>query len=238
MKFGELGGTAKLVILYTLSREKTLYEIGDKFYTERTKFYQPKVMRMIEEAIKNGYLFETKKGRIFSKTVYKANTNKIIQEVIESLDFDYVTDSGIKLFEKYKKALEKFYIGLGNITQRIYLDSSLMEKLIGNNLKKFEVVDLGLILQLPFILKYYEKENPASLNLYIKTLKIKDYWWFLQLAEWQDIYNSGNEKALNKLSKIFKEIIEDILPLLSRDWKDMYEYKMEAIKKDKGWKLV
>lgn len=238
MKFEELGGTARLVILYTLSHEKTLYEIGDKLYTDRTKFYQPKVMEMIKEAVKNGYLFETKKGKVFSKTFYKANTNKVVKEVIENLDFDYVTDSGIKLFKRYKKALEKFYISFGSITQKVYLNSSLMEKLIGNNSKKFEVIDIGLILQLPFILKHYEKENPASLNLYIKTLKIKDYWWFLQLAEWKDVYNSDDEKLLNKLSKIFKEVINDILPALSRDWKDVYEYKMEATKKEKDWKLV
>jgi hypothetical protein len=69
-------------------------------------------------------------------------------------------------------------------------------------------------------------------------LKIKDYWWFLQLAEWKDVYNSSDEKLLNKLSKIFKEVINDILPVLSRDWKDVYEYKMEAIKKERGWKLI
>jgi len=160
----QLGKYAKIVLLSTLAGPKTLVEISTLWFNNKGRLYQPVNMKEIKDAVK-------KKWLIHNGKYYHANIEKLLTAILKEITLG----EDHKLIEKYKKGLRYFYVTLGDYTQKVYLDLEVIKAFTNLDHKKVNDLDLTLLIQLPFFLRYLEKKDKALVNIIIQILKFESY---------------------------------------------------------------
>src|SRR3989344_8969225 len=102
----KLGKYAKVVVLSTLAETKSLVDISTVWFHNKGRLYQQANIEEIREAVNNGWLIQE------SKKSYKANTEKIVNDVLVDLS---VSDDS-KLSKQYSAWMNEFYGKLGVYT--------------------------------------------------------------------------------------------------------------------------
>jgi hypothetical protein len=160
----QLGKYATIVILSTLAEPKTLVEISTLWFNNKGRLYQPANMKEIKDAVKKKWLVHDGKH-------YRANMEKLLISILK----DITLGENNKLIEQYKKGLQHFYIEIGDYTQKVYLNIEIIKALTNLDHRKVGDLDLTLLIQLPFFLRYLEKKDDALVNIIIQVLKFEPY---------------------------------------------------------------
>ena len=154
----------KIVILSTLAEKKTLVDISTTWFQNKGRLYQPLIMKEIKKAVKQNILIHDKK-------YYKVNLPKLLDSLTDSIHLG----ENNKLSKEYKEELKNFYTNLGEYTQKVYLNYKLVEILTKMDKQKAEDLDLSLLIQLPFLLRYMENKDKDLANLIIQVLNLEEY---------------------------------------------------------------
>lgn len=178
----ELGEYEKIVILSTLAEPRTLHDIGKAWYGHKTRLYHKTARKKLDEAVKRGTLIRE------GKLVYRANTPKIIGALLKEIGLGEEHN----VLKEYRDRLRFFYLNLGEYTQKVYLGFEVIKALTqeenSGTKKRLSVhkgtdLDLGLLLQLPFLLRYIERKNPLIANVLIQALKLEAYEQVIDAVE-------------------------------------------------------
>jgi len=203
----ELGKYEKIVVISTLAEPKSIVDISMTWFGNKGRLYQPAIRKEIENSIKKGNLIRVGKKQV------KANTERFIKDALEEVTLGEES----KLVNQYREWLRQFYVNLGEYTQKVYLNFEIILNLVQENerlnVHKGTDLDLTLVLQLPFLLRYMDKRSPVIGNLVIQLLKLELYELTVQKLEFQfrDILkkNKWEESWIDCFRKI-----DELLPKL------------------------
>ena len=102
---------------------------------------------------------------------YQANTKKLFTELIDGINIGENEEE----LKRYKYELKYFYTDLIKYTQKVYLNFEVIRSLTGLDRQKAADLDLKLLLQLPFILRYLEQEECWTSNVLVQLLGWEEY---------------------------------------------------------------
>jgi len=225
----ELNEYEKIVILSTLAEPRTLHDISKAWYGHKTRLYNETVRDKLNEAVKRGTLI--KEG----KNVYRANTPIVLTRIIDEIGLGEER----RLVKEYRDRLKYFYINLGSYTQKVYLSFDIIKALtrLPHKQKEKELdvhkgldLDLRLLLQLPFLLRYVEKTNSAIANLFIQLLTLEDYEHIIESLEFQNRTILRENKWEEDWIDCFHSM-DALLPKLDKKGIVILTKSMEAMKK-------
>ncbi len=188
---------AKIVVLSTLAEQKTLVDVSFLWFQNKGRLYQPVNTKAIQKAVEAGLLKQ--KGKL-----YCANIEKLLQQVMLGEDD--------KLARKYKEALQRFYVRLGVYTQQVYLNDAIIKVLTKFEHQKADELDISLLFQLPFILRYLEYKDKETANIVIQMLHLEEYVKIIEKQEIQYYHLLKEHKLMNALI----EEVDGILALLRK----------------------
>jgi hypothetical protein len=193
----EIDKYAKIMILSTLAESRAIVDVSFLWFKNKGRLYQPANVKAIQSVVKDGYL--TQDGKF-----YQANIEKLLQQVMLSEDH--------KLAKKYRDALQRFYTKLGAYTQRVYLNDEVIKVLTNFEHQKADALDMGLVFQLPFILRYLEYKDKETANLIIQVLHLEEYVKLLEKQEIQYYHILKENKMMDDLI----QQVDNILALLRK----------------------
>lgn len=183
---------AKIVILSTLAEPKTLVDVSFLWFQNKGRLYQPANTKAIHEAMEAGLLKQ--KGKL-----YRANIEKLLQQIMLGEDD--------KLARKYREALQRFYVRLGAYTQHVYLNDEVIKVLTKFGHQKADELDISLLFQLPFILRYLEYKDKETANILIQMLHLEEYVKTIEKQEIQYYHILKEHKMMNALIEEVDEIL-------------------------------
>ncbi len=155
----------------------------------------------------------------------QAGFNKIISGILEEITIG--TDD--KTIKQYKEWIKYFYINLGEYTRKVYLNFEVIKSLTKLDQDKAEQLDLKLLIQLPFILRYIEKENKTLLNIIIQVLDLEEYVKTIEKLEIQNYGLLKEKRQIYDWIESFEKII-NIMNKLEKKELNILEKNVEAIK--------
>lgn len=186
MVYSELNPRAKLVILSTLDKHRTLYDIGKLWYSNIGRFYNDFIIKQVEKGVKLNYLAKRERK-------YQANTKRIIKEAVMGIDFKFKDKKINRYVKDYKLKLILFYDELKEFSHPTYLNLDLIKTIANGDPDLACNLDIGFVVQLPFILRYIEKKDKSILRLVLSSMGLDKY--YKKLSEFEN-------KNLNLLDKI------------------------------------
>ena len=172
----KLGKYAKLAILASLVKPKSLSELGLFWYDENGRFYKQKARQEIRKAVEKELLLR-------EKTKYKANTQGIISHVY----------SDIKN-KNLKDLICRFWYH--PFSQNTYLCCEVIKQLFNNNPEKAGKAELKQVINTPFILHELQEKDLEIYSLFISMQELENY---------SNAININAEKNLSKAFKNLKE---------------------------------
>ncbi len=162
-----IGKYEKIVILSTLAEPKSLVDISLAWFGNKGRLYQNAIRKEIEQSIKKGHLIRV------GKTKIKANTHFFIRQTLRNLSF---RDEASR---RYLDLLSFFYSNLGQYTQKVYLNFEVIKMLASEsgrlNYHKGNDIDLGFLLQLPFVLRVLERKKHEPANYIMRVFQLGKY---------------------------------------------------------------
>lgn len=210
------GRYEKIVIISTFDKPRALGEISQKWYGNKGRLYQEKIQGEIDNSIKKGRL--KKVGKSFQATP------SAIREIIKDID---IGQNNV-LVSKYKQALDTIYLGLGDFSLKTYLSLDIFLALTEGYEKKIRDIDLGLVLQLPFFLRFTDKKSKTIYFFLIQALDLVKYSSKILNLELQNLHilhKSDRLKTFIKASEMMETLIPKMekkgLPHISRGLKGM-----------------
>ncbi len=175
----EIPKYAKLAVLATLNKPKSLSELGRLWYDENGRFYKKKAKQEISRGIKKGYLVREGKK-------YKANNEKILSKI-----YSKIKNKDLK--EKIKDFWNHPF------SQQTYLDSEAIKQLFSNNPEKACLTNLKLLFETPLMLHYLQEKDPEIYFLFISLQGLDDY---------TKIINTNSQENLNKTFKNLSQKVD------------------------------
>ncbi len=188
---------AKIVVLSTLAEPKTLVDVSFLWFKNKGRLYQPANTKAIQKAVGAGFLKQNGK-------LYHANIERLLQQVMFGDDD--------KLARKYREALQRFYVRLGVYTQKVYLNDDVIRVLTRYDHQKADELDISLLFQLPFILRYLEYKDKETANIVIQMLHLEEYVKTIEKQEIQYYHILKEHKMMDALI----ETVDEILALLRK----------------------
>ncbi|MAG73329.1 hypothetical protein CL620_03375 [archaeon] len=208
----------KVVLLSTLTEAKPLHRISEEWFNSKATLFQPHIYKEIKKLVE-------KKMIVLEKRRYKA-TDKYLKMQIASILLSEKT----QLFNKYKKQLEHFYISLGEYTHQVYLNFDVIKLMTKLDRHQAFDLDVGWLLQLPFILRYLEeKEDSGMFSNFVRIMKLGEYIKLIRKLELRYAYILEERNWVNELVTTIQKIIE-LFPKLATKTEPSFRINMEKIK--------
>ena len=194
MVYDFLNPHVRLVILSTLDKPQSLYGIGKSWFSNIGRFYNSYIIKETNKAVKLKYLTKI-------KNEYKSDTHRIVNEAIDGIDFEFDDKKIISYVADYKEKLRLFYDELSDFSHPTYLNEELVKILVNKNPEVASNLEIKTVIQLPFILRYMERQSKVSLRLVLSLLNLNEY--YKKLSEFEN-KNSHLLKDPEK-NKLFSE---------------------------------
>ena len=204
----------KLVIESTLATKMPLAEISTMWFGNSGRLFQPQILKAITNAQKSG-VFE-----IGKKRSYKTN----IAKLLESIDLGDSSLSG-----KYKNEMKKFYLNLGEYTQQVYLSLEVVKALTDFERERGTDFDLAVLVQLPFVLRYFEEKDPLLMQVFIRLMKLEEYVEVIQKLEKRYIYILEENQLVDSWVESYEKLIK-LLPKLGKKGVPLFKMNTQKIK--------
>ncbi len=197
----------KLVILSTLTEAKPLVAIGKEWFNNTGRFFHKEITGEIQKAVEDGIL------SVENKRFYKANSNKLLDKVINSISLG----DDKKLAEKYKKYLRHFYLDekIREFTQKTYLDDEIITILTGRDSNKAEDLKWSYLVQLPILFFYLRERDEALYNIVVQILGLEEYVKLVQHLEWKHVYILQESRCKEEWAETFNNL-QKLLPKLQK----------------------
>jgi len=151
----ELGKYARLAVLATFAKPKSLSELGLFWYNENGRFYKEKARCAVRRAVNKGFLL--RRGR-----KYKANTERIIL-----LLYSNVRD------KKMMDLLVKFWCH--PFSQQTYLCCEAMKHMFNNNPERAARSKPSLIINTPLILHVLQEKDLEAYSIFVSSQGLEKY---------------------------------------------------------------
>ena len=193
VKFGKY---AKIVILSTLAEQKTLVDISTTWFKNKGRLYQPIIIKEIQKAVGNNWLTQE------NKKFYRANIQKLLTSLINEISLG----ESHKLAQAYKEELKHFYLTLGEYTQKVYLNFEVIKVLTKLDQRTAAELDLKLLVQLPFFLRFMEYKNKELANILIQVMGLEDYVKMIEKLEMQYAPILKEKKRVDDLIESFDKL--------------------------------
>tara|TARA_Y100000310_G_scaffold78020_1_gene74603 strand:- start:13509 stop:14165 length:657 start_codon:yes stop_codon:yes gene_type:complete len=205
----------KLVLLSTLAEPKALAEVSADWFGNSGRLFQPQILKEITKAEKEGILTLEK------KRVYRTNIKRLLTTI-------NVSDE-VSIGKKYNQELKNFYLNLGEYTQKVYLNNQLVKVLTKSDIQKAITLDISLLLQLPFLLRYLEDKDFHFYPVFVKLMELEEYVEMLHKLEKRYIYILEEEKLVDKWVKSYERLLK-LLPKLRKKGLPLFKMNTEKIK--------
>jgi len=202
----EIDKYSKIVILSTITEQKTLVDISTTWFQNKGRLYQPVILSEIKKAVKDGWLVQDKK-------FYQANTKTLIESLVDGISLG----ESHKLAQEYKQELKRFYLGLGDYTQNVYLNFELIKLLTKLDWQKAAELDLKLLIQLPFILRFMEYKSKELANIFIQVMGLEEYVKTIEKLEIQYYHILKERKHVDDWVESFERLTELIPKMQKKD---------------------
>lgn len=206
----------KIVILSTLAEPKTLVDISVDWFQNKGRLYQPIIMKEIKKAVKEGII--TQEGKF-----YRVNFSKLLSDLSIHLGEDD------KLWRKYNEELKNFYLKLGDYTQKVYLNYEIIKVLTKKDQNKAEELDISLLIQLPFLLRYMENKDKDLANILIQVMNLEEYVKKVEDFEMQHIGILKEKKMMDSWVESFDKLTS-LLPKMQKKGLTIFGKNIKAMK--------
>ena len=215
----DYGMYKKIVVLSTLSEGKALVDISKDWFGNTGRLFQPPIYKEVKGLV-------TKKLVVVEKKrFFKTDTDKFLLRQIKNIPLS----GNEKLIDKYKKQLEHFYVGLGSFTQKVYLNYEVVKVLTRSDPKKLEELDVGFLLQLPFILRYLKYKDEDFAGFFIQILGLQEYVKKIEELEWKHLYLLKQQKRSEEWAETFYTLTK-LIPTLRKKGVKIMEDNLEQIR--------
>ena len=208
--YKDLNDVSKIVILSTFSQPRNLSEISKKWFGNKTRFYLDVYTKQIKEGVKSGFITK-------DSNKYAANSNKILKEVIKSIEFEFKEKKSKEYLDKYLKKLEYFYIDLSEYTTKTYLDLTIIRILAKDGPEKAASLDLKFLIQLPFFLRYAKFKDISIFNLLLKLSNLKEYYNLIMQHERENLHILDKKKLILAWADTYKFITRSYYPQFMKE---------------------
>lgn len=216
---------AKIVIISTLAEPKTLVEISTIWFNNKGRLYQPIIFKEIKKAIDSNLITQQ------NKKYYLTNMPKLIQSLIEEISLG----ESDKLTKQYKEELKNFYLNLGEYTQKVYLNFEIIKALTKLDHKKAADLDLTILLQLPFLLRFIEYKNKDLANIFIQIMNLEEYVKVIEKLEIQYFHILKEKKHVDDWVESFEKL-SALLPKMQKKGLTIFSKNVQAMKAFGGTK--
>lgn len=158
----------KLVVLSTLDEPMSLSEIGNAWFKNKGRLYQPRIIKEINRAVDDGLLIQ--KGK-----KYLTNLKLLLDTLIDE-SYGKSEDERIK---KFRETLKQYYIQYGGFTRRVYLNFDLIKSITKLDWRNASTLDILQVFELPlYIEKHIEKDKESLLDS-LKIMRLVDCFLLL-----------------------------------------------------------
>ncbi len=210
----------KIVMLSTLAEPKTLVDISVDWFQNKGRLYQPIIMKEIKKAVKEGII--TQEGKF-----YRVDFSKLLNDLAIHLGEDD------KLSRKYNEELKNFYLKLGDYTQKVYLNYEIIKVLTKKDQNKAEELDLSLLIQLPFLLRYMENKDKDLANILIQVMNLEEYVKTIEKLEIQYFHILKENKMVDSWVESFDKLT-GLLPKMQKKGLTIFGKNIKAMKAFSG----
>lgn len=225
MVYNQLNPHVRIVVLSTLDKPRTLYDIGKIWYSNIGRFYNDYIIKQTEKAVRLKYITKENKA-------YKANTPRIILDAVNNINFRFKDNRTNEYVKGYKLKLKSFYNDLKEFSYPTYLNVELIKSISNGDSDIACNLDMQFIVQLPFILRYIEKQNKSVLRLVLSSLNLNDYYRKLSEFENANIYLLDKIKKRDFFGECCAYIINHYYPKFVAGDEDLLSKSFKLIKKE------
>ncbi|MFC1774949.1 hypothetical protein ACFLZN_01390 [Nanoarchaeota archaeon] len=215
----KLGKYAKIVILSTLAESRSLVDISTTWFNNKGRLYQSVILNEIKKACQKKWLIQE------GKKSYRADIPKLTEQLIGKMGLG----ENNKITKKYLELVKKFYLNLGEYTQKVYLNFDVIKALTGLDQNKAEEIDLALLFQLPFLLRYMELQNKDLTNIFIQVMKLEEYVKTVEKLEIQYLHVLKEKRQVDDWVELFEQISK-LLPKMQKKELPIFQKNIEAMK--------
>ncbi|MBI2559249.1 hypothetical protein HYW20_08055 [Candidatus Woesearchaeota archaeon] len=221
MGYKDLSDAAKIVILSTLNKPRSLSEISKKWYGNRSRFYLDRYVKQINEAVKNGLL-------IREDEKYKAKFESILKEVANSIKIRFNNKQSKQHSEKYIQKIDYFYTNLKEFTVECYLDLEVIMAVVNNNPQKALDQELEFYFILPFLMRYIEWKDKSIFHLFLKEWNLEYYNKLTILLERKNVHILEKRKRIKEWVEVFRDIIKSYYPQFVKESPDFLRNNFDS----------
>ncbi|MFH1669133.1 MAG: hypothetical protein ABIA62_04355 [Candidatus Woesearchaeota archaeon] len=212
----QLDKYAKIAILSTLDEQKTLVDISTTWFDNKGRLYQPIIIKEIKKC---SYLKQQ------GKKFYQADMKKLIENIVGEISLG----ENHKLAQQYQKELKNFYLTLGDYTQKVYLNFEVIKLLTKMDWQKAAELDMKLLIQLPFILRFMEYQNKEMANIFIQVMDLEEYVKLIEKLEIQYYHILKEKKQVDDWVECFNKLTK-ILPKMQKKGLTIFKKNVQAMK--------
>ena len=209
----------KIVVISTLAEPKTLVDTSIMWFNNKGRLYQPIIMKGVRKAVQDKWL------EIQDKKYYNANVPKLVKSILDEISMG----DDHKLAQAYKEELKHFYISLGEYTQKVYLNFEVIKVLTKMDQQKAEELDLALLIQLPFFLRFMEYKNKELTNIFIQVMGLEEYVKVIEKLEIQYYHILKEKKLVDDWVEGFDKLSK-ILPKMQKKGLTVFRKNVQAMK--------
>lgn len=220
--YKDLNDASKIVILSTFSQPRNLSEISKKWFGNKTRFYLDVYTKQIKEGVKSGFITK-------DSNKYAANSNKILKEVIKSIEFEFKEKKSKEYLDKYLKKLEYFYIDLGEFTVRTYLNLELIKTILNDDPNAAAACDLGFLFQLPFVIRYMEFKHKPVFSLLSQFLNWEKYYKLVIQLERENMHILEKNKLDLEWANIYRYVINSYYPQFVKEDSSLFQGYLKSL---------
>ena len=171
----------KIVVLSTLAEPKSLVKIGQVWFHNKGRLYQPEIKKEIDNAVKERLLVITDNG-------YYANLPVLFENIFD----DTYTENEKR---QIKKGHNEFYIKLGNHTRKIFLNFEAIKAITKLDFTKAQALDLDVLFELPFHINYLEGLEGLALGCTLEMTRLQTYYRVIKSLQIKhQFFFSGDSK--------------------------------------------
>lgn len=139
-----------------------------------------------------------------------------------------LTKEEIKIVVKAKED-GRFNLTLGDYTQKVYLNFEVIKMLTKMDWQKAAELDIKLLIQLPFILRFMEYQNKEMANIFIQVMDLKEYVKLIEKLEIQHLHILKERKHVDDWVECFDKLTK-ILPKMQKKGLTIFKKNIEAMK--------
>lgn len=214
----DLNKYVKIVLLSTLEEPKSLVDVSTTWFQNKGRLYQPPIFKEIKKAVNSKLLVQEKK-------VYCVNMEKLLGILLSDLSLGEEQ----KIIQRYKGYLKSFYVSLGDYTRKTYLNFEIIKELTKLDQTKAAELDLKLLIQLPFLLRFLEYKDKDIANVVIQLMGLESYVKLVEKLEIKNYDILRDKKKVDDWVEVF-ETLTKILSKMQKKGLTVFKKNIQAMK--------